>query len=55
MLDLAHQLINEKIIDFLASDLHNSRQLKLIEDTDKKGIENLFSKGKPLLNATLLG
>ena len=54
MLELAHQLIEEKIIDFLASDLHNIRQLKLIEDLAKKGIRDLFSNGKPLLNATLL-
>jgi len=54
MLELAHQLIEEKIIDFLASDLHNIRQLKLIEELAKKGIKEFFSNGKPLLNSTLL-
>ena len=53
MLQLSHQLIKEKIIDFLASDLHNLRQLKLIEDLSKKGIRGLFSNSNPLLNSTL--
>jgi protein-tyrosine phosphatase len=54
MLDLSHRLIHENIIDFLASDLHNARQLNLIRQlTDNPEFSKLLATHKPFLNASL--